>query len=564
MTDESNQPDWKLLPYRPREFFGLEIGFVRTDLRLRYSQLIRKFKPDKFPDEFQRIRAAYELLDQQIHFNPREFEESVSPGFDDDEMIAALSTHDATIEGRAWRSYLNEEANRFRIDEQALLKRIQTQSPESVYCEIEAQKTKQPSDYFALAILSDVLYPEDEGKFGKWLLAGLQEFQYDSSLNGLLRAYFNGPIPPQAISELLMRTSEILKDDRFYYITNPLWRQLLESMEFPTFQNLLERCEANLHDFSAHSKVILYLDLLNHGIWKADLDWIDSKIAFVDENYNLVPPHRNFDADLLGIKRQYAEQRSQFLDGNPMREMMDDALRKHLSHQDSDDLDMLACQLQIANHPDSLLQAFILDENKQKQQFEPFYLLWNVASQTLLNRESGSSNSVPDPKVWQPMVDRLLLRFDEYQWTTWPGFRMQWIDFGCKFIVLLLFIIMPLFVSLLSMAPILILGFSESLWLPVAALVGSLLGLTVAFRMNRRYLKPFHVHQVQLTQSRILNRFWRRDLVCFMKQTQLDHRTISNLMGNCDVSSFPNGQLGFQLFSQEIGLAIFSIAQRCK
>src|SRR5436190_22187293 len=68
MTEPANDPDWSLLPHDPVRFFGLPDGFDRRELKRRYNQLIRRFKPEKHPQEFQRIRAAYEQLDSGIRY----------------------------------------------------------------------------------------------------------------------------------------------------------------------------------------------------------------------------------------------------------------------------------------------------------------------------------------------------------------------------------------------------------------------------------------------------------------------------------------------------------------
>src|SRR6478735_7316201 len=68
MTDIPAEPDWSLLPRDPVRFFGLPEGFDRRELKRRYNELIRRFKPERNPEEFQRIRAAYEQLDSGVRY----------------------------------------------------------------------------------------------------------------------------------------------------------------------------------------------------------------------------------------------------------------------------------------------------------------------------------------------------------------------------------------------------------------------------------------------------------------------------------------------------------------
>ena len=59
MNETNDEPIWEHLPADPEKFFGLADDFKRNDLKRGYTKLIKRFKPDKFPREFQLIRAAF-------------------------------------------------------------------------------------------------------------------------------------------------------------------------------------------------------------------------------------------------------------------------------------------------------------------------------------------------------------------------------------------------------------------------------------------------------------------------------------------------------------------------
>ena len=65
MTD-GFEVDFGLLPRWPMAFFGLEAGFDKKALKRSYNRLIRRFKPEHRPTEFQLIRAGYESLDEAL------------------------------------------------------------------------------------------------------------------------------------------------------------------------------------------------------------------------------------------------------------------------------------------------------------------------------------------------------------------------------------------------------------------------------------------------------------------------------------------------------------------
>ena len=65
---DPGEPQWHLLPDQPEQFFSLTGEYDVRDLKRSYNALIRRFKPEKFPEEFQRIRAAYERLNDALRY----------------------------------------------------------------------------------------------------------------------------------------------------------------------------------------------------------------------------------------------------------------------------------------------------------------------------------------------------------------------------------------------------------------------------------------------------------------------------------------------------------------
>src|SRR5262249_22479295 len=63
---EDDAPDWKLLHGDLEAFFGLPAGYGRRELKLAYAALIKIYKPEQRPEEFQLIRAAYDTLEARL------------------------------------------------------------------------------------------------------------------------------------------------------------------------------------------------------------------------------------------------------------------------------------------------------------------------------------------------------------------------------------------------------------------------------------------------------------------------------------------------------------------
>ena len=68
-VNESPLPDdpaqWPTDPY---ELLGLPRTVGPRDLRRAYTKLIRTYKPEQFPEQFRRIRAAYETALRMAEF----------------------------------------------------------------------------------------------------------------------------------------------------------------------------------------------------------------------------------------------------------------------------------------------------------------------------------------------------------------------------------------------------------------------------------------------------------------------------------------------------------------
>jgi hypothetical protein len=69
MKDGSLPENWADWPTDPFELFGVTPAVTPRELRRIYTRLIREFKPERAPEQFRRIREAYETLQQYAAWN---------------------------------------------------------------------------------------------------------------------------------------------------------------------------------------------------------------------------------------------------------------------------------------------------------------------------------------------------------------------------------------------------------------------------------------------------------------------------------------------------------------
>jgi curved DNA-binding protein CbpA len=72
----------------PYKVMGLAASAGETEIRQRYLELVREFPPDRAPERFAAIHAAYaDLRDPTLRLQARIF--AIDPGIDSIESIAA-------------------------------------------------------------------------------------------------------------------------------------------------------------------------------------------------------------------------------------------------------------------------------------------------------------------------------------------------------------------------------------------------------------------------------------------------------------------------------------------
>ena len=157
MMSERGEPRWELLPHDPVGFFELAEPFDRKTLKQRYTDLVRRFKPEKHPSEFQRIRAAFESARCEVAIRATRAD---GPGG----MFAIIGprTRPRQIHPRsaqASRTSALHASSRFtakRNQALSLVRRLESEEPTQLYEELERRESKSAYDYYALAVLADL------------------------------------------------------------------------------------------------------------------------------------------------------------------------------------------------------------------------------------------------------------------------------------------------------------------------------------------------------------------------------------------------------------------------
>ncbi len=111
--------DLNLWPADPYELLGIEHHTDERSVRRAYLRLVRRFKPDFYPEHFQRVREAHDMVlqyleyqrftDDHTEFDPREYETGISRPIEPMPTARTPAAHDiawqVALEGREQEAY---------------------------------------------------------------------------------------------------------------------------------------------------------------------------------------------------------------------------------------------------------------------------------------------------------------------------------------------------------------------------------------------------------------------------------------------------------------------------
>jgi hypothetical protein len=419
---DEQEPQWSLLPSQPVEFFNLAEGYDRKDLKRAYNRLLRMYKPEKFPAEFQKIRSAYELLDARMRYggaNNASDQEAFS-GWNASAKQESFSAHSFGLntEEASQSSGQNDDSSSASksVAETAgsltpverMVSRLGAETPESLYQELSGRPSHSPFELYSLAILSDALFKPEEFVFLKWLLLGLNKYPDEP---GFFNLIFNlcqsDQMLEESLSEALIAISQVVSTDRFYFLTERLWDRYLQTVSWDQFEKTLERCQANINDYHVQGRTVFTCHLLRRAIWLAPQESVDAMVEYLEEHAEILSYGMDYDYELCLQLREYVRGREGFVNAGGLCAMIDDALRAYclLPVQEAD-LKIVACQTAISQNEELLLSEFPFSLESPPTNLIAWLWISEEVLERLDLRESPNERQVMDA------TQKLLLQID--------------------------------------------------------------------------------------------------------------------------------------------------------
>lgn len=551
MSDETANVDWSLLPHAPLAFFGLSEAFDRTELKRAYNRFLRQFKPEKHPQEFQRIRAAYELLDNQLRYGAAAMP---APEYRWQTDVGAAT---APAPERQREPAMAGAAVPAKPAPLPLYAQIRQVPLAQVYRELAEKQHKLPYEFYALAVMSDVVHRKDGQQFLRWLLQGLSEHRHDRALLSLLYEYLRAPLPIEHASRLLAAISKTVRTDEFFPLTESLWHRLLRERPFAEFRQTLEACESNLRDVGIDSRLAFTIEILKGAIWVADAAWIDRAFTFIQENFQRVGFHLQNDLDLLEFLQRYINGRPALAKASPLRRQIDEALREFFSgEQATRDRAVLKCQVRIASDPTALLEAFPV---KSEEDYSNFYLLWSYVSADVGERHAAE-RAPANVSQWMSR-GRALFENIERRVKGSLLYR-RWLMARVAYIVALCVAYFSSMAVLHLFWGLVTAGQANAEIPGGIALALSVTGIAIVFGIHLYFVRPRWRTYAQREFTRQYAEISRGELAAFLQRSNFAYEELRELLFNSDVSNLTTAQSTADHFQGDYALAIYAIALR--
>lgn len=342
MADDAQ---WQHLPHDPVSFFGLGEGFDRKDLKRAYTRLIRRYKPERAPTEFKRIRAAFEDLDDRLRYD-RPVGPGTLPAMADVLGEDVVPPPPSPAEGA--------EA------------RVRGEGPVQLRASLEAAAGEDARTWCALALLDTVL-EEDPLAPMRRLLDGIDRATHPRACAELLEQLARDPMEPKhakGFIELMIdavakgRGERVGLADGFWYLTELHWLQLARRAEPASFQAFFDRARTRLAGAVQNGEPVVLARLFRVLCLRADEGWLSALSRDIQEEQWRTPGWVEQEFDLADWLARYRYVREAFVDGDELRDLMDEAIRAIVEEDEvAADRAFLRAQVECAERKDELLES---------------------------------------------------------------------------------------------------------------------------------------------------------------------------------------------------------------
>jgi hypothetical protein len=350
------EPNWELLRFQPAVFFGLSPNYDRSDLKRAYLVWLRRYKPERFPAEFQKIQTAYQFLERQLD----QVELGTRPGDQASQETGAAVRSPIKSNSFADPPHTGEAPP---LDTERLIpleQRIEQFTPEEVLAQWERQPPLTPGEALAQLLLRDWKRPANEMEFLKDLLVALGRFPDDATLGRLLSEFLRSPAAAKNSREALTILFDQWRQPKGWELSLPLWTALAKQVDNREFHQFLDECLDSRAASRWAKPTSFEFFLTRLMLFRDDADVTLQRLTQFDrvgESEQEDPFHDQRVAVLKALF-EYRRHREFFLNGDPVRSRCDEILRAWCDHDSDFDQRLVACCQDLYGNFSLLDQSF--------------------------------------------------------------------------------------------------------------------------------------------------------------------------------------------------------------
>ena len=560
MSDSAG--NWDHLPHNPLAFFDLQPGFDRRDLKRAYGKLIRQYKPETHPAEFQRIRAAYEQLENANRYGrSQQAAEAANAAWEVNqpaEPVRAGSPNHATDSAES-NHRASASASQSAGHTLTLVERAKSEPRETFRC-LREKASLTPQEYYVLAVLSDLLrQPEGSKGFLQWLLEGLKAHPSDPGLLALVSQYLRSDVSVDEAPRVLKSVASALRTPLFYRLTESLWERLLRDKDFERFERLLEPCERLIRQTDPRARWAFYLRILRTAIWKAPPAWTESRLNELERESAQFEGAAEQDLEFLSLLRSHLKSQTPQMAALPARARLDHLLHEHCTGDGpvvTASLTQRFCEVARDAHG----MRFAFPMNAEARDADIFLLT------VMVSADVAETAGILPPDANDVKNDQQALSAfrDLLSTLSRIGSQLTRLDFRYKWITFLVYVFLWSILTLFVVIPLSFFPQVESIVLPFGLLGSLILCLgSFAFFVFPKYLKP----KLQVKQQECLLRAyetqWRERLFRYVQScgepASLSFQRLRRAASNQEEAHWATIVLSY--CEADLGLLMFARAQ---
>lgn len=524
MSISDGSVPWNLLPGNPLGFFGLNEDYTRKDLKRAYNKYLKLFKPEKFPEEFKKIRNAYETLEESLAYGTKVPIPTVN--------IQAPSNDEVKVE---WETLLQNNSSEHLTDF------LQDGN--------EQAETLIPERFLFGAFTKEV--SEGEKAFLDSILEGLKHFPYDFRLNRALEKFCK-------LDHKTLNSAEIIeildqqKIENFCQMTEGLWIKVLEREGFQKFFILLQESEHIKSSKNPLELAVFFTRICKRMFFKLDVEFVKNKISEAEEYFDNLPEGIQIDIEFIlalveynTIENKLSESKNFYK--SQLHQLIVDWCEKEPPEATRSALSFL-CE---SNHLEAL-NSFEINNEK----YIPFWRIYNhiIAE---LEFETDLKNHYFDWGEKQLKVRTFLLEVEKKTGQSWIGSCLNFANFLRMCYHIFICLIPSFIISSFDL-------FSKfedwKFFLYCGIIVASAIGY---YLLLMKFPFLFLSCMTDFIKNKTYLKVWREEIVDFIKETGIPYNELGTICANLE----NDNDISFENDIQEcievdLGIKIFSLGNQ--